>query len=145
MFRFAAAALTCFLFLPAHAGIVATSDGPDETDLAFEAVREGLSRSPEIYLAGIVESVGVPRCEGEGNRRRCAYEARVVRALASKIVGEGETLRVVGEIESGKEVLGFFIPSGSGDTWNATFLSFETGAAKQEQFERALKMAGLKD
>jgi hypothetical protein len=67
----------------------------------------------------------------------------VVRALASKIVGEGETIRIVGEVEPGKSVLGFFIPSRGGRTWSATFLSFDTGAARQAEFEKALKMAGL--
>lgn len=133
-----------FLALPAHAGIVATSEGPDETDVAFRAIQDGVSRSPEMYLAGVIESIATPRCEGEGNRRRCTYEAKVVQSLASKIVGEGETIRVVGEVGPGKGVLGFFIPpSGPGDAWSATFLSFDTGASKQAQFEKALKMAGL--
>jgi hypothetical protein len=144
LMRIGAAVIALSMVLPVHAGIVATGGGPDETDLAFRAVQDGVSRSPEMFLAGTVESTAAPLCRGEGNLRRCSYEATVVRVLASRIVGEGETIRMTGEVEPGKRVLGFFIPSGSGDTWNATFLSFDTGEAKQAQLEKALKMAGLK-
>lgn len=129
--------------LSADAGVVQSSDDPELRAAMHQAIEAGRSASPDMYLAGVVESISEPRCDGEGNARRCTFEANVIEALASKIVGEGETLWLTGEIPEGTRVLGFFVPEKGGAVWSATYRVVDPGESARAEFEKALKMAGL--
>lgn len=132
-----AAALAAAIFV---SGLAHAEDDP-----VLLGIREGLSRSPDHFVAGILEVVSDPRCEGEPPRRSCVQKVEIVESLASRIVGEGETVEIVGERATGSRLLAFLIPVGPSrpGVYAATHLSFDTGGTARGDLERALRREGL--
>lgn len=116
-----------------------------EDDPVLLGVREGLKRSPGHFVAGLLEVVSDPRCEGEAPRRSCVQNVEIVESLASMIVGEGETVEIVGERPVGSRLFAFLIPVGPSrpGVYAATHLSFDTGGTARGDLERALRREGL--
>jgi len=114
-------------------------------EFALAGVQEGLVRSPDHFVAALVQVTSPPKCEEEAGAAACFQEGRLVRVFAARGgVVQGTTIVLVGEGRIGTRTLGFFVPiPDSPGVFAATLLSTRTGKKEVKVLVDALRTAGL--
>jgi hypothetical protein len=136
---------TAWLTLLALASLSAAGERLDP-GFALRGIRDGLKRSPEHYVAAIVEVVDVPQSQDPGVASSTVNNIRLVEVLSSRggTFKNGAALAWFGGGSVGARYLAFLVPAKSWPgVYGATFMSIGASDADRTVFVDALKTAGL--
>ena len=133
--------LTTTLLLLFVASVAMASDGPEESSME-QAIRSGLERSPEHYIAGVFETRGPVTCD-----ESCWVEAEAVDVFAWR----GPTEEVPTSIRlahagpasnaSSGTVMGFLTPVSNSEIFGGNVLMVRLSEEEIERFRRKVQQA----
>ena len=122
------------------------SDEPLKPGFALGGIQSGLNRSPDVYVAALLEVVGAPQCSDPTISSTCVADTRLVDVFASR-GGEfksGGLVAFSGAGPVGSRYLAFLVPiDGRAAVYGATFLSVQTSDDERKTFVADLRKAGL--
>jgi hypothetical protein len=114
---------------------------------AVQGIQHGLERSPDHYLAGVLEVVGTPKCDDAKDHSSCVNGAKVVEVLAIRGAAfkPGDAVTFLGEARPGSRYLAFLVPvDGRSGVYGATWLASGATEDQRRLFLDELGRAGLK-
>ena len=114
---------------------------------AVGGIESGLERSPDDYVAALLETVGPKQCTSHNDEEICFHEAKVVELYATKgnDIRKGITVRMLGSGSIGSRTLFFAVPAEPQLTiYGGTYGSAKAGEEEKVLFLKALRTAGLR-
>ena len=117
-----------------------------DPDIALSGIHEGLGRSPDGYVAAVVEVMDTPKSEDPGIAASTMNGIKLVEVLSSRggPYERGAVLTWFGGGVVGQRYLVFLVPAKSWHgVYGASFMSKSTSHADRRAFVHALKNAGL--
>ena len=126
---------------------LALSGEPMPPGFAAGGIKSGLSRSPDLYVAGVVEVTGPQQCKDSKDVSTCTADVKLVEVLASRgrKFKRGSVLSMFGAGGGGERYRAFLVPMPDrSDVFGSTFLAVDASAEDRNLFAEELADAGLK-
>ena len=109
-------------------------------------IKAGLDRSPDDYIAALVETAGPTQCIQRGAEELCFHDARVIELYANNgnEVCKGSLIHLLGEGISGGRSLFVVVPVDPElKIYGGTYGNAKPGKQDEAQFRDALRELGL--
>jgi len=126
---------------------LAAGDESARTGAAATGVNSGLRRSPDLYLAAVLEVVGEPECSGPESSATCDQKVKLLEVLVrhGTEAKAGDVIVFSNAGTVGSKYLAFLVPiQGRPNAYGATSLSIGATDEARTRFMNELEAAGLK-
>ena len=113
---------------------------------AVGGIESGLERSPDDYVAALLETVGPKQCTSHNDEEICFHEVKVVELYAARGNGvrQGDVIQLLGEGRKGSRSLFFLVPTVSElNLYGGTYGSARTDPEDITRFLEALRSVDL--
>ncbi len=129
---------------------ISAGDVASEVERRFQltigGIKAGLDRSPNDYIAALVETAGPTQCIDRGAEEICFHEARIIELFANhgNEVREGSLIQLLGEGILGARSLFFVVPVDTDvNIYGGTYGQAKPKKRDEAQFRDALSELGL--
>ncbi len=128
-------------------GLLMAAEGPGQPRLVGSGVVEGLRRSPDLYVAAVLEAITEARCTDPKAAATCTQEAKIVEVLAShgRAFKPGDVIVFGNRGVVGSQYVAFLVPTkGDANVYGATSLAIGASDEARNQLVADLRAAGLR-
>ena len=122
------------------------SNGDVPPEFFLGGIKSGLERSPDQYVAALIEVVTPPDCDDPSLERTWKLLITIIKLFAVKgsEVREGDSIQSFGNGAVGSRYLAFVVPIDVGTVvYSGTLMSGRTDESTQRKFADAIRKSGL--